>query len=370
MRIGHFADTHLGFQRWGYPDRDGFNQRETDIYKVFNEAIEQMLDRKVEAVIHAGDLFENHHPPTRAIEVALDGLKRLINAGIPVVAVPGNHSTPRNPMAAHVFGLLERFGVKTIHGGPGQVRVGDLMVTGIPHDHRPDTLREQIRAAQPDPNAAFNVLVLHVGTEGLAGDGGRETAPVELEPEMLNEGSDFTYLALGHLHGHFRPTPNACYSGSLERLTFGDRAMQKGWVEVDLAAAGKPGFLRLHEVDPRAFVHPPPVDASSSADLLPLVEAAIAGRSLEGAMVRIELVGVDQGAWRSFDRAAWAKKTEGALHVEVTAGYAGAAPSAAAATVELHEFLRSFVPKGVDADQVIQRAEEFMRQAAELLPDA
>ena len=27
MRIAHIADTHLGFQRWGYPDKDGFNLR-------------------------------------------------------------------------------------------------------------------------------------------------------------------------------------------------------------------------------------------------------------------------------------------------------------------------------------------------------
>jgi DNA repair exonuclease SbcCD nuclease subunit len=370
MRIGHFADTHLGFQRWSYTDEDGFNQRENDIYKVFNEAIEQMISRKVKAVVHAGDLFESHHPPTRAIEVALDGFKRLEGAGIPVVAVPGNHSTPRNPMAAHVFGLLQRFGVKTIRGRSGQVRVGDLTVTGIPHDHRPETLREQIRAARPDPDATFNVLVLHVGTEGLAGDGDRETAPVELEPEMLNEGSDFTYVALGHLHSHDRPTRNACYSGSLERLTFGDRAPRKGWVEVDLALAGQPGFLELHKVEPRAFLHPAPIDASGSADLLPLLEDAIADTSLEGAMVRIELVGVDQSVWRSFDRAAWARKTERALHVELTPNFVSSAPSAAASTLELQEFLRSHVPKGVDADQVIQRAEDFMRQAAERLPDA
>ena len=222
-----------------------------------------------------------------------------------------------------------------------------------------------------DPDR-INEIAAEYQSKGIAfvGINRRATAPVELEPEMLNEGSGFTYVALGHLHSHDRPTRNACYSGSLERLTFGDRALRKGWVEVDLALAGQPGFLELHEVEPRPFLHPAPVDASGSADLLTLLEDAIADKSLEGAMVRIELVGVDQGVWRSFDRAAWARRTERALHVELTPDFVSSAPSAAASTLELEEFLRSHVPKGVDADQVILRAEDFMRQAAERLPDA
>jgi DNA repair exonuclease SbcCD nuclease subunit len=370
MRIAHVADTHLGFQRWGYPDEDGFNQRESDVYKVFNEAIGQMIERNVDVVIHAGDMFDSHHPPTRAIEVALDGFERLKQAGIPVVAVPGNHSTPRGPMSAHVFGLLERFGVQTISGAPGRVRVGELTVTGIPHHHQPETLREQIRAVRPDPDATFNVLVLHVGTEGLAGAGDRETAPVELEPEILNEGAEFTYMALGHLHSHDRPTRNASYSGSLERLTFGDKASRKGWVEVDLAAPGQPGFLHLHEVEPRSFLQREPIDATDCDDLLPLLEGALEGHTLEGAMIRIPLVGVDRGLWRSFDRTTWARRTAEALHVELVPEYASSGPSPAAFTPELSEFLRSHVPKGIDADEIVRRADDFVRQAAERLPDA
>jgi DNA repair protein SbcD/Mre11 len=232
MRIGHLADTHLGFRRWSYTTTRGDNQRELDVYDVFNQAIDQMVDRQVDAVVHAGDLFETHHPSTRALQIALDGFGRLRDAGIPLVAIPGNHST------GHVFGVLERFGVHAIWRDPDTVRLGDLAVTGIPHDHDRDAFLKRLRDARPDSSAEFNVLVLHAGTEGLAGGGDRESRSIELEAEMLDEGADFDYVALGHLHSHSVPTPNACYAGSLERLTFQDAAPRKGWVEVDLAATG------------------------------------------------------------------------------------------------------------------------------------
>lgn len=368
MRIGHFADTHLGFQRWGYQDPDGLNQRETDVYAVFNQAVQQMIERGVDVVIHAGDLFESHHPPTRALQVALDGFGRLKQAGIPVVAIAGNHSTPRNPQAAHVFGLLERFGVHSMWREPGRVQLGDLVVTGVPHDHDKDALREKIKAARPDRKARFNVLVWHAGTEGLAEGGDRETASVELEPEMLNEGASFTYVALGHLHGYDRPTPNACYAGSLERLTFGDRATKKGWVEVDLAAAGSEGFLHLREVEPRSVHQPRPVDASGAEDLWALLEPIIEPLDLEQAILRIPLIGVERTVWRSFDWAAWAEATKAALHAELAPEY-GQLALPTRASLQLGEFLRAQVPRGMDSERVIERAEELVRRAGEQLPE-
>ena len=368
MRIGHFADTHLGFQRWSYQDPNGFNQRETDVYVAFDQAIEQMIERAVDVVIHAGDLFDSYHPPTRALQVAFDGFGRLKEAGIPVVAIAGNHSTPRNAQAAHVFGLLKRFGVHTVWGKPGQVQLGDLVVAGVPHDHDKDALREKITAARPDPRAAFNVLVWHAGTEGLAEGGDRETASVELEPEMLNEGTSFTYLALGHLHGYDRPTPNACYCGSLERLTFGDHAEKKGWVEVDLAAAGSEGFLHLREIKPRRVHQPRPIDASGVEDLWPLLEPVIEAIDLERAILRVPLIGVERAAWRSFDWGAWSDATKTALHAELAPEY-GDLALPTRANLLLGEFLRAQVPPGMEAERVIARAEELVRLAGEQLTE-
>lgn len=365
MRIAHMADTHLGFRRWAYPDADGNNQRESDVYRVFDQAIAQMIERQVDAVIHAGDLFEAYHPPTRALEVALDGFARLRDAGIPVVAIPGNHSTPRTTTAAHVFGLLERFGVKTIWREPGTVRVGDMAVTGVPHERDPDALRDHVRAARPDPRAKFNVLLLHAGTEGLAGAGDRESCAIELEPEMLDEGADFDYMALGHLHSYDRPTPNACYAGSLERLTFQDAAPKKGWVEVNLAAAGRKGFLRLVEVEARSAIRLDGVDASGREDLLPVLDEALSGRDIHGAMLRISVVGLERSTWRTFGRVAWAKRTESALHVELVTEFADSGVAPARGAVDLRDFLRKETPKGLDAEKVIERAEHFLSQAAE-----
>ena len=45
MRIIHFSDTHLGHRDYNVIDSDsGLNQREVDIYKVFNEIIDYILE--------------------------------------------------------------------------------------------------------------------------------------------------------------------------------------------------------------------------------------------------------------------------------------------------------------------------------------
>ncbi len=110
MRIVHLADTHLGFRQLHHVDATGRNVREQDVYRAFERAIDTIVELKPDAVIHAGDLFDSYHPSSAALGVALDGLRRLREAGIPVVIIAGNHSTPRVAAAEHIFGVLERFG--------------------------------------------------------------------------------------------------------------------------------------------------------------------------------------------------------------------------------------------------------------------
>src|SRR4051812_37267296 len=82
MRIIHFSDTHLG--HWGLRkiDSEGHNIREQDVYRAFGAAIDQIVELKPDAVVHAGDFFDSWHPSTEALSVALDGLARLRKARI------------------------------------------------------------------------------------------------------------------------------------------------------------------------------------------------------------------------------------------------------------------------------------------------
>lgn len=370
MRIAHLADTHLGYRRWHHTDASGRNEREADVYRVFNEAIDKAITLRVDAVVHAGDLFERHHPSTYALGVALDGFAKLRDAGIPSVVIAGNHSTPRQRTAAHVFSVLERFGTRAIFQKPEVVRFGDLAITGIPHEADKELLLKQIREAEPDPTARFNVLVLHVGLEGLPGAGSREVSAIELDPESLDEAAAFDYVALGHLHTHAVINLNSCYAGSLERLGFYDEAPEKGFALVNLSKSGADGFIELMPVSARPSSSLPPVDVTGQEDLLAVIAEALEKVELDRSALRLPLVGVEQSAWRALDRRALRELTKPCLHFELIPEFAGTTLLPAGATLDLHEFIAKHAPKELDIDTIIAHATEYMdRAAAELQED-
>lgn len=85
MRFMHAADIHLGYQQYGVKERfDDFSQ-------VFLHLVDQAVERQVSFVLLAGDLFEKRTVDPLAMRVAVEGLQSLRAAGIPVLAVEGNH---------------------------------------------------------------------------------------------------------------------------------------------------------------------------------------------------------------------------------------------------------------------------------------
>lgn len=370
MRIAHLADTHLGHRRFSHRGEDGINICEADVYRVFGEAIDKSIAAEAEAVVHAGDLFDAYHPTTRALGVALDGFAKLREAGIPAIVIAGNHSTPRHRDDAHVFALLERFGVEVIWSEPRTVRLGGLAVHGIPHRNDAQALARHIADASPDPGADINVLALHVGLDNVP-DGAYEASSVELDPEVLDDTVTFDYVALGHLHRRLAISANACWAGSLERMTFGDRAKRKGFVIVDFDQHGHADFLEFIDVDARPSHMLGPIDATGVDDLVPVVARALDGLDLEGATVQCELVGVDQTAWRALNHTALAKLHQPCLEFRLEPKFAGTSAPPPGAPIDLHAFLADRVPVGISVERVIAKADGYLEEArAELQDDA
>ena len=380
MRIVHLSDTHLGFRQLHRVDDAGRNVRERDVAAAFSQAIDRAISLAPDAVIHAGDLFDSHHPSAAALSVALDGLARLRAAGIPIVLVAGNHETPRAAAAEHIFAVLERFGdgVHALHGAPRTVRVGGLAIQGIPYDNDLARMAAAVRAARPDPDAESTVLVAHLGLAGLGGVVGPE-ASLAVSGETLAGARDFAYVALGHLHKFTPVADNAAYSGSTERLSWADDAPVKGIVEVDLARdPSDRAYLRRHGVDVRPQFELEPIDAAGIDDLTAAIvaraEEAGAG-ALRGAIVRLWVRGVSAAAWNAVDHQAIAAAYAECLHFERRAEPRGASVSdgdlaGAVAVPALREFLMRWpgaTARGVDAEDFVARAEGFVARADEEL---
>lgn len=365
MLIAHIADTHLGHRYLHHVDGQGRNVREQDVYAAFNAAIDTILELQPACVVHAGDFFDSYHPSTQALTVALDGLARLREAGIPFVGIAGNHSTPRQRSTEHVFSLLSRFGGELVWQETRVARVNGLAVHGIPHQHDAAALAASVAAASPVADADYNLLLLHGGFDTLSQVGAGEPGSITLDPEVLQAASEFDYVALGHLHIAQPARLNAYYAGSLERLSFADSARHKGFVVVDLGRdPTDDARLRLEEVATRPFFELPAIDAEGGSDPLDLLEEALQGRDLDQAIVRCRVANIDPGAWRALDRKRLYELTGRCLHFELLPLFESSTTGTVGAASDLRSFVAANTPAGLSADDLFARAQDYVVRAS------
>ena len=315
MRIVHISDTHLGFFAYSRTDPDtGINQREADFYRVFAQAVDMIIDLKPDAVVHAGDLFDGVRPQNRAIDTALRQLIRLSEAGIEVVLISGNHSTPKMRETGSIFRIFDHLdGIHPIYEpGVTEVISGDIAIHAIPHSVEPP-MKEVLSTLRPSDKTRYNILVLHAGIEGSARYRTDHINQQMIAPESIPSG--FDYVALGHYHECDEVGERMWYSGSTERLSFGEVGQRKGFIEVDLDR----GTTTFHELHTRSMLDLQPVDASgmSGMEIINEVGSRLAGVALDGAIARLSVKNVPPEGARALDVPSLKRRASGALHFDL-----------------------------------------------------
>jgi DNA repair exonuclease SbcCD nuclease subunit len=239
LRIAHLADTHLGYRHYTKLDPgSNRNQRTVDVERAFERAIDDILERDVDLIIHAGDVFDHVRPSWETLRVFVRAMRRIEAEGIPTVVIAGNHDTPRLRTSGSVYSLMAMVlpGIRFAAGyetPPAWLPDGlDVAIHAVPHG----------ALTNPDPPMPLllprtrNVLVFH----GLAPQAqsvvGQEPGEESLTPEMLDAEAD--YIALGHYHIPGEQTRNAWYSGSTERFGFRDERVATGYNLVTLGERG------------------------------------------------------------------------------------------------------------------------------------
>ena len=89
LRIIHTADVHLGARHDDLGEQAAA-QRERQ-FAAFKAAIDLALAEKVDLFLIAGDLFDSNVQPRRSVERVAAELKRLAEARIRSVIIPGTH---------------------------------------------------------------------------------------------------------------------------------------------------------------------------------------------------------------------------------------------------------------------------------------
>ncbi len=269
IRLLHFADIHVGMENYGRLDpATGTSTRVRDFLDRLDEVIEYALAHDVDLAVFAGDAFKNRDPePTQQREFA-QRIKRLADA-VPTLLLVGNHDMPgmaAKASSVDIFRALEVPGVIVGHRPGGQVvetKRGPIYLAWMPYPMRNRLLsREEHQGKSIDElEIALRQTVSEI-LRDLALDASERDMPRVLaghfsvaEARLGSErsvmlGRDvavttstladevWDYVALGHIHKHqsLNPgrSPAVVYSGSLERIDFGEEAEEKGfcWAEV------------------------------------------------------------------------------------------------------------------------------------------
>lgn len=252
----HLSDVHLGYQQYGHPER--FN----DFGRAFLSAVEYAVEHQVGFVLISGDLFHKSaiDPPT--LLQAVFGLDRMRQAGIPVVAVMGNHDRPRyrdryswlDFLAERDYLLLLKpaFAETGIDLVPcegsegGYVDTDGVRIYGLPYlgsstrkvlEELPEAL-----AKQDMEEIEFTVLMGHFGLEGeMPGvPGGLPHNHVAPLTEFVD------YLALGHWHKPFEREGWIYNPGSLETCAMDECRWHGGFYHVAVDTEREPKHTAKH----------------------------------------------------------------------------------------------------------------------------
>jgi len=234
MSLIHIADTHLGLAAFNRLDPEsGMNLREKQVYDNFLAAVDAIIREKPDVLVHAGDLFDTVKPKTKAYTTVLEALERFHAAGIPLVVIAGNHSMVKTRYTTSPYAVLDYHHSRITAAYKfryEKVEIGDTMFHLIPNMLRPEDYRtayDEIELA----DGHNNVLVTHGLATAIKDKRLATVAEHELDSTILSD--RFDYIALGHYHNQSQITDNAWYSGSIEYLTYGEIADEKGGLLVD-----------------------------------------------------------------------------------------------------------------------------------------
>lgn len=295
MRLCHLADTHLGAGE-NHPRKapDGLTERQHDIIRTFTEAIDKIIDLRPDLCIHAGDLFHTVRPTNRIMAIAAEQLHRLAEiARIPTLIITGNHDAPKQSghgPALDVFRTIDNLAV--VAGSRMEIlEIAGVMITALPHCLTTEIQKTELARCHPDPNAPYNVLVMHGVAAGM-----EEFSMVELgEQELpLDVMEGYDYVALGHFHNFRQVADRAWYAGSTERLSQSEREADKGFAEIDLDNF----HVAFHKVASRVMVDIPALDATGMRgdEVVKMVREQVSRVGGEDKIIRVRLTNVSEEA--------------------------------------------------------------------------
>jgi len=392
---------HVGMENYGRLDPvTGTSSRVSDFLDRLDEVVDYALAHEADLAVFAGDAFKNREPdPTQQREFA-QRIKRLADQ-VPTLLLVGNHDMPgmaAKASAVDIFQALAVPGVIVGHKSGWQevaTRRGPVFLAWMPYPMRNrllareesqgktiDELEQELRqmaadiledlAREAEQHRMPRVLAGHF-TVSEAQLGSERTVMLGRDVAVMTStlaDPAWDYVALGHIHRHqdLHPqgSPPVVYSGSLERIDFGEEGEEKGfcWVELERGAA-RWQFIPVRARPFRTLR----VDVRHAPDPTSAVVEAVSPTDVEGAVVRVwvQLQAEQQASLREAEvKAALGKAASVSVARDVESDIRTRLGDLAPEALTPPELLRRyFESRKVEADRI----RELLAHAEDLLRD-
>lgn len=228
----HISDIHIGKKLHGY-----------DLYEdqayILDEIVSIIEERKPDAVLIAGDVYDRTAPSEEATSL-LDGfMNRLYRTGSSIFMIAGNHDPAEK--LSFLSDIVDSHGLHIAGKFNGHLEkrsLGDADIYMLPYirladgrrffpDRDINSLADAVSTVIADAEidkSRINILVAHQFVTG-AGVSGSEDLMIGGEMPVLPEVfSDFDYVALGHIHrAQSAGASNIRYSGSPLKYSASER---------------------------------------------------------------------------------------------------------------------------------------------------
>jgi len=203
VKFAHISDVHLG--GWKQQPLQDLN------LESFKLAIEICIEKKVEFVLIAGDLFDSAYPPIEILKETFAQFRKLSQAKIPCFIVAGSHDYSvsgktfldvlekagfcKNVTSLDSESILSEERNQKIILNP--IIYGNVAIYGYPGKKSGLEIPELRKIKLNDAPGLFKILMLHTTLDKAKG-----TLPIDsIESSSLPKAD---YYALGHLHMDFQ----------------------------------------------------------------------------------------------------------------------------------------------------------------------
>jgi len=277
IKFVHTADIHFGMENYGKIDqKTGIHSRLLDFEKSLNICIDYAIEHNVDFFMFSGDAYKTATPSPTQQKLLMRCFLRLYQAKIPIVIIVGNHDNPLSFGKANSLDIFASLPVDGIHlfAKPDsivlQTKSGPIQIVGIPWPNRHNIalkddyfnrnaceITEQISqalasiisssAAKLDPTMPA-ILAGHLTVSNGIFSGSERKAIYGQDPVLMPSQlaiPPFDYVALGHLHRFQNLNEGGIpivYSGSIDRVDFGERKEEKGFCVVSIDEHKKTSF--------------------------------------------------------------------------------------------------------------------------------